>query len=176
MLEAPAATSLDRASGGATLCPHLHPCYAAGTMTESGQDAVAKFVENIVHNLEKNGFPERRVALPLVRMYESADAKGVSFNKVLDELAARGISHEKTPEKVIFVRAEEPSPPGVGPLEGLDLGAFEGLPPDQMMAAAAALMQQLGPEQLAAMQAAVENLSDEDKAELVERARKLGLA
>jgi len=154
-------------------------------MSESGHDAVAKFVENIVHNLEKNGFPERRVALPLLRMYESADAKGVSFNKVLDELAARGIAHEKTPEKVIFVRAEEPkAPSGVGPfegldlgaLEGLDLGALQGLAPEQMMAAAAALMQRLGPEQLAAMQAAVENLSDEDKAQLVERARKLGLA
>ncbi len=145
-------------------------------MAESEHDAMAKFMEDIVHNLEKNGFPERRVAFPLERMYESAHAKGLNFNKVLDELAARGVAHEKTPEKVIFVRAEEQAAsPGASPFADLDLGALEGLSPEQMMAAAAALMQQMSPEQLAAMHGLVENFSEEQKAELVERARELGL-
>lgn len=153
-------------------------------MTE--QDALAEFVENVVRNLEKNGFPGRRVAFPLERMYESAAAKGTSFNKVLEALTARGIAHEKTPEKIIFLPAEtatveapaspaSPFPAGANPFEGMDLRALEGLSPDQMMAAAAQFVQQMTPEQLAMMRGLVENLSDAEKAELVERARKLGL-
>ena len=152
-------------------------------MTENEQDALSKFVENVVQNLEKNGFPHRRVAFPLERMYESAAAKGTSFNKVLDALAARGIAHEKTPEKVIFLPAASevseapasPFPGGANPFAGLDLRALEGLSPDQMMAAAAQFVQQMTPEQLAMIRGLVENLSDAEKSELVERARKLGI-
>lgn len=53
-------------------------------------------------------------------MYESAAAKDLSFNKVLEALAARGIAHEKTPEKVIFL-------PGSSAPAVPDMGAFAGL-------------------------------------------------
>ena len=113
-------------------------------------DALESFTATIVRNLAKNGFPSRKVALPLERLYESADQKGLSFNRVLERLAAEGITHEKTPERVVFctpeldarvatpTRAESgdagsgaPSPnaafPDLGPLaEGL--GGLAGMP------------------------------------------------
>ena len=60
------------------------------------------FLANIVKTLSKSGFPEKRVALPLERMYEVAHEKGLNFNKALAALEERGISHEKTSEKIIF--------------------------------------------------------------------------
>lgn len=145
-------------------------------MTETADEALARFVENVVGNLEKNGFPGRRVAFPIDRLYESAYAKDVNFNKVLDLLAARGIAHEKTPEKVIFLEATETEVASAGdPFAGLDVGALAGLSPAEQMAAAAELVAKMTPEQLAAVRGLVENLSDAEKAELLERARALGI-
>jgi hypothetical protein len=97
-------------------------------MSEIPSDGLEAFVEHVVGLLTKNGFPERKVAFPIERMYDSAHAKGVNFNKVLDALAARGITHEKTPEKVIFSNvAPALTMPDMGPFSGLDPAAFEGM-------------------------------------------------
>lgn len=77
-----------------------HQIAAGGNMdTES---PIEPFLANIVKTLTKNGFPEKRVTLPLERMYEVAHQKGLNFNKALVLLEERGISHEKTSEKIIF--------------------------------------------------------------------------
>lgn len=144
-------------------------------MTESEDEALARFVENVVGNLAKNGFPERRVAFPIDRLYESAYAKGVNFNKVLDALFARGIAHEKTPEKVVFHPAPQIEVEAANPFADLDVSALAGLSPAEQMAAAAELVAKMTPEQLAAVRGLVENLTDAEKAELVERARALGI-
>jgi hypothetical protein len=148
-----------------------------GPMSDLVPDPLTAFVEHVAKQLAKNGFPARRVSFPIERMYESADAKGVSFNKVLDTLAELGIAHEKTPEKVIFLPpAEVPSFPDPSAFAGLDPSMLAGLSKEQLFAAAQAAMQQMGPEQLAAMRAMVEGMTPEQQAEMVEQARKLGLA
>jgi hypothetical protein len=140
-------------------------------MTESSNDALAAFVDRVVAQLTKSGYPERRVAFALERMYESAAAKGLSFNKVLEQLAERGIAHEKTPEKVIFAPAEvlPPLPPGFDP------AMFAGMSQEQLMATAQTAMQQMDPEQLAALRTMIEGMTPEQQAAMIEQARKLGL-
>jgi hypothetical protein len=147
---------------------------SCSTMTDSPNDALAAFVDSVVAQLTKNGYPERRVAFAIERMYEAADAKGLSFNKVLELLAERGIAHEKTPEKVIFAPAAVASPAAVG-FEGFDPAMFAGMSPEQLFATAQAAMQQMAPDQLAALRAMVEGMTPEQQAEMVEQARKLGL-
>lgn len=145
-------------------------------MTDSPNDALAAFVDRVVDQLTKNGYPERRVAFPIERMYESAASKGLSFNKVLELLGERGIGHEKTPEKVIFAPAQvAPPSPAAAPFAGLDPAMLAGMSQEQLMAAAQAAMQQMDPEQLAALQAMLEGMTPEQQAEMVEQARKLGL-
>jgi hypothetical protein len=144
-------------------------------MTDPTNDTLAAFVDRVVAQLTKNGYPERRVAFPLERMYESASAKGLSFNKVLEVLAERGIAHEKTPEKVIFAPASEAAPP-TGEFFGIDPSMLAGMSQEQMIAAAQAAMQQMGPDQLAALRAMVEGMTPEQQAAMMEQARKLGLA
>jgi hypothetical protein len=144
-------------------------------MTDSPNDTLVAFVERVVAQLAKNGYPERRVAFPLERMYEAADAKGLSFNKVLELLAERGIGHEKTPEKVIFAPTAVASPfPDAFP--GFDPAMIAGMSQEQILAAAQAAMQQMRPEQLAALRAMIEGMTPEQQAEMLEQARKLGLA
>lgn len=146
-------------------------------MTDSQNDALAAFVDRVVAQLTKNGYPERRVAFSIERMYESAATKGFSFNKVLELLAERGIAHEKTTEKVIFAPAAVPPAfPAAAAFQGLDPSILEGMSQEQILAAAQAAMQQMGPEQLAALRAMFDGMTPEEQAEMVEQARKLGLA
>jgi hypothetical protein len=145
-------------------------------MADSPNDALAAFADHVVAQLTKSGYPERRVAFALERMYESAAAKGLSFNKVLELLAQRGIAHEKTPEKVIFAPAQvAPPAPAADAFPGLDPAMFAGMSQEQLLAAAQAAMQQMDPEQLAAVRAMIEGLTPEQQAAMIEQARKLGL-
>lgn len=145
-------------------------------MTDSPNDALSAFVERVVTQLTKNGYPDRRVSFAIERMYESAAAKGLSFNTVLDRLAERGIAHEKTPEKIIFTPAElAPAFPGADAFAGFDPAMFAGMSQEQILAAAQAAMQQMDPEQLAALRAMFEGMTPEQQAEMMEQAKKLGL-
>jgi hypothetical protein len=154
--------------------------------------AIESFADTIVANLSKNGFPEKKVAFPLERLYESADKKGLSFNRVLEVLAARGITHEKTPEKIVFSAPAQdhatPAPfPGMDGLAGIpgmegmpdlaamDMGGLEGMSPDQLMAAASQAAQQMSPEQMSAIRDMMSNMSPEQMSALMEQAKKMGL-
>ena len=149
-------------------------------MTDSPNDTLAVFADRVIAQLTKNGYPERRVAFPIEQMYESAAAKGLSFNKVLALLEERGIAHEKTPEKVIFAAANvAPPEPARGGFAGFDPAMFQGMSQEQLLSAAQAAMQamqQMDPGQLAALRATIEGLTPEQQAAMIEQARKLGLA
>lgn len=152
-------------------------------MDATDNDALVRFANSIANNLQKNGFPQRKVAFSIEKMYESAARKDLSFNKVLELLAEQGINHEKTPEKIIFTSAVQAAPAAssgapeaaAGPLGGMDLGALENMSPDQMMAAASRAAQQMSPEQLQAIQNMVGNMSPEQMQAMMEQAKKLGL-
>ena len=144
-------------------------------MTDSQDDSLAAFVDRVVAQLAKNGYPEQRVAFAIERMYESAAAKGLSFNKVLELLAERGIAHEKTPEKVIFAPAALTAP-AADVFAGLDPGMLAGMSQEQLVAAAQAAMQHMNPDQLAALREMFEGMTPEQQAAMMEQARKMGLA
>jgi len=144
-------------------------------MADSSNDTLTAFVDQVLTQLRKNGYPERRVAFPLERMYESASAKGLSFNRVLELLGERGVGHEKTTEKVIFAPASVPAPASPD-IAGFDPALFAGMSQEQLFSAAQAAMQQMGPERLAALRAMVEGMTPEQQAAMLEQARKLGLA
>ena len=130
------------------------------------EQSMNDFVEKIENTLTKNGYPEKRVALPLERMYESAYQKGLNFNRVLDVLSQRGISHEKTNEKFIFF----PS------LESVNSAEFSGVDFSEMMSKAAELLKGMSPEQIAEMQRMVSDLTPEQREEMMRKARDLGIS
>ncbi|MCB9063053.1 MAG: hypothetical protein H6622_16135 [Halobacteriovoraceae bacterium] len=112
--------------------------------------------EQILKNIQMNGFPLKSVSLPLEKMYEIADERNENLNNILSEFKAEGIEHEKTSEKIIFRSALK----GFGP---------EGLQKVQEM------MNKMDPEELRKIQEQVSQMSDEERQKLMEQARSMGL-
>ena len=99
------------------------------------------------------------------------------MNKVLMFLEDRGISHEKARDKIIFqtkpdVVAETQTEASGG---SFDPKAFAGLDIKQMMAKAQELMGSMTPEQIEAARSLYENMSEDDRQEMMEKAKAMGL-
>ena len=117
-----------------------------------------EFIEKIIKTLESNGFPQKKVSLPTEKMYEAADNRGLSFNKVLEELKSeRQIIGEIGTEKIVFSKAAPQ-------MDQAD-----------MFKKAQEMMAQMDPEELKKMQDMVENMSDEEKEEMMKKAKGIGL-
>ncbi|MEZ4742044.1 MAG: hypothetical protein R3B45_06315 [Bdellovibrionota bacterium] len=128
---------------------------------QNGNNDVGHFIADIQNTLNKNGFPEKKVALPLEKMYEVAHKKGINFNKVLNFLESKGVWHTKTAEKIIFssnaseVNAEE-LPTGEVHLQEeqktnsdtFDFSMFAGMDLNQLMKSATEMMKNMTPEQM----------------------------
>lgn len=117
-----------------------------------------EFIEKILQNLKANGFPGKRVSLPTEKMYEAADAKGLSFNAVLDKLKTdHGVEAQITSEKVIFSSL-----------------AAEASPQD-LLKQAQEMMAKMDPEELRKIQEMFTNMSAEEKDEILKKGKDLGL-
>ncbi len=138
-----------------------------------------KFVQSVIDNVKRHGFPDKKVAFPIEQLYEAAHKKGINFNKVLESLDEIQISHEKTPEKIIFFpKSRGGDGEKTNPMEafaGMDPQMFRGKSPAEMMAAAASMMKNMGPGQLESIKAMYDNMSEEERAAILEQAKKLGL-
>ena len=124
-----------------------------------------QFIALVMKNLEKNGFPERRVSVDLETLYETAENKRLSLNNVLDEMKKRGVDHIKKGDKIIFLSAPQPD--------------YNALFTPEMFAQAQEMMQNMSPEERAATQNQAQemlrNMSPEEQAQLFEQAKKMGM-
>jgi len=109
--------------------------------------------EMILKNLGQNGFPMKKVSLPLEKLYEVADTKGANLNQILEILDSEGTAHEKVDDKIIF-RAKIP----------------EGVDQEAMMRQAQEMMSQMTPEQIAEIQKMVANMSPEERDQMMQQA------
>lgn len=151
-----------------------------------------EFAQSVIDNVKKHGFPDRKVAFPLEQLYEAAERKGINFNKVLVTLDEIQIAHTKTPEKIIFYPKDRAVAPAGAPSEkaapdasfpGFDASLFakldpsvlQGMDPANLMGVAANILQGMSPEQLESMRRSVEDMSDEERAAMMDQAKKLGL-
>ncbi|MCR9203738.1 MAG: hypothetical protein NXH75_04110 [Halobacteriovoraceae bacterium] len=112
--------------------------------------------DQILKNIEMNGFPEKKVSLPLEKMYEIADSKGENLNTILEELKGHGVDHEKASDKIIFKNGL----PNLGP------DAYK---------KAQEMMSKMDPQEMKKMQDQISNMSDEEKEKLMEQAKAMGL-
>jgi hypothetical protein len=76
-------------------------------------DKIELMATSVVRNLEKNGYPNRPVAFPLEKLYDSAHERGINFNKVRDALRERGIDSVLESARIVF-----------SPLKKEDSGSF----------------------------------------------------
>lgn len=121
--------------------------------------AKIKFVNQIIKNLELNGFPEKKVSFDLERMYELADNKGFSFNDILNELELTyKIQNDKIVDKIIFSKTF------IQPEMNQD-----------MYKEAQEAMEKMDPEEIENMKKMYENMSDQEKQNIMNQAKKMGL-
>lgn len=107
----------------------------------------------ILKNLGQNGFPMKKVSLPLEKLYEVADNKGANLNQILETLNLEGTGHEKVEDKIIF-HAKIP----------------EGVDQEAMMKQAQEMMSQMTPEQIAEIQKMVSDMSPEERDQMMQQA------
>lgn len=113
-----------------------------------------EFIEKILETLKTNGFPEKRVSLPTDKMFEAADKRGFSFNKVLEELKTlHNVDAEIGAEKIIFSRPSQ----------------------EDMMKQAQEMMAKMDPEELKKIQEMFMNMSPEQKEEIMKKGLDLGI-
>ena len=131
-----------------------------------------EFIEKILTTLKDNGFPDKKVSLPTEKMYEAADKRGLSFNKVLEEMKKTiEINVEITDEKVIFSKIEEvKKESSSNPFENMN-----GMDQSQMFAQAQEMIKNMDPTQLKQMQDMFMNMSEEEKEEIMQKGRDMGL-
>ena len=126
-----------------------------------------EFIEQIIKNLNSNGFPAKRVSLPTEKMYEIADNKGLSFNKVMDSLKElHQIESVVDGEKIIFSKIETTSSSD-NPFAGMDQA--------DMMKKAQEMMAQMDPAELERMKSMFMNMSEEEKEDIMKKGKDLGL-
>ena len=80
-------------------------------LSDINEPTYRQFVQTVIDNIKKNGFPEKKVAFGLEKLYEAAEKKNINFNKVLQTLDEIQIAHEKTPEKIVFFPKPAPAEP-----------------------------------------------------------------
>ncbi len=129
---------------------------------------------SVKQTIKKNGFPEKIVRLPFKPVYDSCKNSGTSLREVLNRLEQEDIIGEikgdyilfRAPNKRIDPEVSENKPP-VNPFQNSqgipDLSNLGDLGHD--------CLSKLGPEQINQFRQMVENLSDEEKAKIMELAK-----
>jgi hypothetical protein len=131
-----------------------------------GDNNEGNFIVEITETLEKNGYPDKKVSLPLEKMYEVAHNKGVNFNKVLDFMKEKGIFHTKTNEKIIFSNIDPDAAvdlpvSGMPDFGGFDPSSLKGMNMSEMMKTATDYLKTMSPDQMAKMKDQLSNMSPE---------------
>ena len=126
-------------------------------------DPEDQFIDFIKSTLEKNGYPDKKVSLPLAKVQAAAEGKGLDLDMILSRIKMGGIYSELTTEKIIFsdTEAEEESADAAGNpfanmggmgglgdmLGGMDLGALQNMSQEELMGQVSSLMENMTPEQ-----------------------------
>lgn len=122
-----------------------------------------KFIEQIIKNLENNGFPSKKVSLPTEKMYEIADSKGFSFNAVLAKMQeSHQVHYEVGADKIVFSKlaVNEKDFPNINP---------------EMISKVQEMLSKMDPAELQKIQEQVANMSEADRQEMMAKAKDMGL-
>ncbi len=128
-------------------------------------DANQSFLEKIEKNLLKNGFPAKSVSFPLESLYEGAHKCGANLNKILETLSEKGISNEKTVEKIVFTKQDVFSDDVMEQFKGMDM--------DDVRSKSEQMMKDMPPEQLEYAKQMFSNMSEQEKKDMMAKAMQM---
>lgn len=128
-------------------------------------DANNVFLEKIEKNLEKNGFPAKSVSFSMDSLYEAAHKSSANLNKILESLDAKGVSNEKTVDKIIFSKKDMFSADMMDQFKGMDM--------DNVRDKSEQMMNDMPPEQLEYAKQMFSKMSDEEKKDMMAKAMQM---
>lgn len=154
-------------------------------------DPEDQFIDKIVSTVEANGYPEKKVSLPLAKVQGAAESRGLDLDMILSRLGMKGFYGSISGEKLIFTDAqEEESSTGSNPfanmgniggmggmadmLGGMDLGALQNMSQEELMGQVGKIMESMTPEQQQGMMDMYQNMSDEDKEQILNKGKDMG--
>ena len=142
------------------------------------EQGYGEFIVKVIDTLNKNGFPQNQVTLPLEKMYEVAHSKGLNFNKVLEFLREKEkIDHRKTEEKILFFpclqeNSFDPSQIDMNHLnEAMKQAESMDGPMGGMLSKAKEMLANMSPDQMQNMMKMFQNLPDDKKSEIMAKAK-----
>ncbi|NQZ58118.1 MAG: hypothetical protein HRT88_11730 [Lentisphaeraceae bacterium] len=152
-------------------------------------DPEDQFIEKIKSTLEKNGFPEKKVSLPLAKIQAVIDAKGLDLEMLLSRLTMFGIHSSISTEKIIFADSEitEETAPSAGGgmfdqlggmgdmFKTLDLDSLKNMSKEELMSQVGKIMGDMSGDQKESMMDMYKNMSDEEKANIAGKAKDMGM-
>ena len=138
-------------------------------------DTTKQFIKQIEENLKSNGYPEKKVSLPLEKMYEVADSKGLSFNAILKEMKeVHGIDFILETERVVFSAVEKNETPQNSPFS-FNPEELKDMDQDELKEKAQNFMKSMSPEQMEEIQKTFNNMSQEEKDDIMKKGKEMGL-
>ncbi len=120
--------------------------------------------DRILYNIQKNGFPEKRVSLPFGPILKAGKEEGIKLSDLLKELEENGVFHTMKDDKIIFHNKEafdNEEDNKTGTIQGNQFGI-----PDAMYKQAMEQIEKMDPDQLREIQERVKNMSPEEMANL----------
>ena len=128
-------------------------------------------VKSILANLEKNGFPEKKVTLPFQAIFKSCKKHDTTLSNVLNHLKTSDILHEKIGDRILFYhktlspsKKKETVDPGLGADTGISEEAY---------AEAMEKLKQMDPQEVERIKKQVMDMSPEEQAELMKKAQEM---
>ncbi len=125
---------------------------------------MATVEESILNSIKKNGYPEKKVALPFQAIFKACKKNEVSLSTVLKKLEEQDILNEISDDKILFFSKEFKAKPTTNK------------PPEfseKMVAEAMKKMEDMDPEELEKVKKQVMGMSPEEKNELIKQAKEL---
>ncbi|MCM8531686.1 MAG: hypothetical protein NE330_11035 [Lentisphaeraceae bacterium] len=147
-------------------------------------DPEDQFIDKIISTIEANGYPEKKVSLPLPKVQAACESKGLELDMILSRLGMKGFYGKVSGEKLIFSEVKEEES-AANPFEnmggmgdmfgGMDMSALQNMSQEEIMGQVSKLMETMTPEQQEGMMDMYKNMSDEDKEQLLDKGKGMGL-
>ena len=124
--------------------------------------------DSIKYSIKKNGFPERVVRLPFKAVYESCKRHNTTLKNVLDSLIKDKIVGTIQGDHIEFCSPDNPAPKTDTRTQPDNTSWMNDLPDlESLKETAQSYMSKMTPEQISEVGKTIENMSDEEKKNII---------
>jgi hypothetical protein len=149
-------------------------------------DPEDQFIEKMTSTLKNSGFPEKKVSLPLEKVKSAAEGRNLDFDFILSRLGMMDYPSTIEGDKIIFAVQQEDAPAsGASPFGdmsgfgdmfgGMNMDSLKDMSQEDLMGQVSKMMGSMTPEQQDGLMDMYKNMSDEDKANIMDKADDMGI-